>query len=64
MALGKITIHAISTEDQIGDLWTKPLGAELFSKFVKLAFGWDISGANNTAKDRLKNIKNDIKKSE
>jgi hypothetical protein len=57
VALGKITIHAISTEDQIGDLWTKPLGAELFSKFVKLALGWDINGANDMAQDCLTKIK-------
>jgi hypothetical protein len=57
MALGKITIHPIGTEDQVGDLWTKPLGVELFSKFVKLAFGWDIKGAYETARNRLKSIK-------
>jgi hypothetical protein len=57
VALGKITIHLIGTEDQVGDLWTKPLGAELFSKFVKLAFGWDIQGANETARNCLKSIR-------
>jgi hypothetical protein len=31
VAEGKITIHAIGTANQIGDLWTKPLGAELFA---------------------------------
>jgi hypothetical protein len=57
VALGKITIYPIGTDNQVGDLWTKPLGAELFSKFVKLAFGWDIKGANETAQNCLKSIK-------
>jgi hypothetical protein len=57
VAEGKITVHAISTTDQVGDLWTKPLGAELFAKFVKLAFGWDVKRANELAKERLKTAK-------
>jgi hypothetical protein len=46
---GKITIHAIGTADPIGDLWTKSLRVELFAKFTKLAFGWDIKKANKMA---------------
>ena len=57
VALGKITIHAISTEDQVGDLWTKPLGMELFHKFTKVAFGWDIKQANELAREQLKKLK-------
>ena len=57
VALGKITVHAISTDDQIGDLWTKPLGAELFAKFVKLAFGWEVKQANELARENLRKIK-------
>ena len=57
VAQGSITVHAISTDDQVGDLWTKPLGAELFAKFVKLVFGWDVKMANEQAKERMKKIK-------
>jgi hypothetical protein len=57
VAEGKITVHAIGTADQIGDLWTKPLGAELFAKFTKLAFGWDIKKANDLAREAIKNLK-------
>jgi hypothetical protein len=39
IAHGQIMIHAISTEDQIANLWTKPLNVELFHKFTKLATG-------------------------
>ena len=57
VANGKIAINAIGTEEQIGDLWTKPLGAELFAKFVRLAFGWDVRKANDMARERLKFLK-------
>ena len=57
VATGKITIHAIATEDQIADLWTKPLGAEAFAKFVYLAFGWDIKKANELAREQIKKLK-------
>jgi len=40
-----IEIVQIPTTDQIGDLWTKPLGPEPFKKFVKLAFGWCVDTA-------------------
>jgi hypothetical protein len=57
VANGKITVHAVSTEDQIADLWTKPLNAELFAKFTKLAFGWCIQISNDLARGRLKELK-------
>lgn len=37
---GLITIKAVSTVDQQGDLFTKPLGRELFEKFRRLIMGW------------------------
>jgi hypothetical protein len=57
VAQGKIMVHAISTDDQAGDLWTKPLGAEIFAMFVKLAFGWDVKRANKLAREHLKTVK-------
>lgn len=39
---GKIEIHQISTEDQLADLWTKPLNRDLFKKFVQQVFGWNV----------------------
>jgi hypothetical protein len=57
VAEGKITIHAIGTADQIGNLWTKPLGAKLLAKFTKLAFGWDIKKANDLAREAIKKLK-------
>jgi hypothetical protein len=57
VANGSITVHAIDTQDQIADLWTKPLSADLFAKFTKLAFGWDIAAANDKARQDLLKIK-------
>jgi hypothetical protein len=57
VAHGQITIHAIKTEDQIADLWTKPLNVELFYKFTKLAFGWVVKLSNELAREELKKIK-------
>jgi hypothetical protein len=57
VAHGQITIHAIKTEDQIADLWTEPLNVELFHKFTKLAFGWDVKLLNELACEELKKIK-------
>jgi hypothetical protein len=37
---GLVTIHAISTDYQVADMLTKPLGIELFQKFRKLMMGW------------------------
>jgi hypothetical protein len=36
----EISIWAINTTDQIADIFTKPLGEELFLKFRKLILGW------------------------
>jgi hypothetical protein len=57
MANRSINIHAIDTQDQVADLWTKPLSADLFTKFTKLAFGWDISEVNDKAREALRRIK-------
>ena len=57
VANGRITIHAISTQDQVGDLWTKPLGTDLFAKFTMMAFGWDIKTANDLAREALTKLK-------
>jgi hypothetical protein len=57
IAEGKITVHAIGTADQIGELWTEPLGAELFAKFTRPAFGWDIKRANDMACEAIKKLK-------
>jgi hypothetical protein len=54
---GKITVQAVGTANQIGKLWTKRLGAELFAKFTKLAFGWDIKKANDLAREAILKLK-------
>ena len=41
----RIQVFQVATEDQLADLMTKSLGFDLFSKFVKLVFGWDIKDA-------------------
>jgi hypothetical protein len=40
VCLKKVTIKSIGTLDQIADIFTKPLGLELFVKFRKLIMGW------------------------
>jgi hypothetical protein len=37
---GLVTIHAVGTKDQNADLFTKPLGRDLFEKFRKAIMGW------------------------
>jgi Reverse transcriptase (RNA-dependent DNA polymerase) len=37
---GKISIHAISTHDQVADIFTKPLAPTIFKKFRELIMGW------------------------
>jgi Reverse transcriptase (RNA-dependent DNA polymerase)/GAG-pre-integrase domain len=37
---GDVTIHAIRTDEQIADIFTKPLAEELFKKFRQLMMGW------------------------
>jgi hypothetical protein len=51
---GSIKIFPIDTKDQIADLWTKPLGDELFEKFTKLAMGWSIFEAMHNYKESIK----------
>jgi hypothetical protein len=36
----EVRIHAIDTKDQIADVFTKPLGTDLFLKFRQLIIGW------------------------
>lgn len=40
-----ITVAAIDTLQQLADLWTKPLGSELFNKFTEEVFGWSVPEA-------------------
>jgi hypothetical protein len=37
---GHVTIHAIDTLDQLADIFTKPLGVDLFEKLRQLIMGW------------------------
>jgi hypothetical protein len=37
---GSISIQAIRTHDQLADIFTKPLGHELFLKFRLAIMGW------------------------
>ena len=40
VAAGKISILPVKTEDQVADIFTKPLGVELFRKFRSIISGW------------------------
>lgn len=35
-----VTIHRVSTEEQMADIFTKPLGLSLFAKFRMMIMGW------------------------
>ena len=35
-----ISIHAVGTLDQLADIFTKPLGLELFTRFREAILGW------------------------
>ena len=37
---GDISIHAISTLEQLADIFTKPLGVDLFTRFSEAILGW------------------------
>jgi hypothetical protein len=37
---GLVTIKAVRTHDQLADIFTKPLGGELFAKFREGILGW------------------------
>ena len=41
----KMQVFQIPTEEQLADVFTKPLPHDLFQKFVKRAFGWSIPDA-------------------
>jgi hypothetical protein len=45
---GQITIHAIDTLDQLADIFTKPLGVDLFEKLRKLIMGWYLVSESRT----------------
>jgi hypothetical protein len=40
VANGRITVQQVGTEDQLGDIATKPLPFPLFSKFRRIILGW------------------------
>ena len=40
MVNGDISIHAISTLEQLADIFTKPLGVDLFTRFSEAILGW------------------------
>jgi hypothetical protein len=37
---GEISLHAVSTDDQEADVFTKPLGLSLFIRFREWILGW------------------------
>jgi hypothetical protein len=37
---GEVSIRPINTLDQVADIFTKPLGVQLFLKFCKILMGW------------------------
>ena len=49
----EVEIISVSTENQLADLWTKPLSQELFHKFTKETMGFDIP-ASNEANRRIR----------
>jgi hypothetical protein len=53
VARGAVQIFPIDTLDQLGDLWTKPLGEVLFEKFTLAVFGWSVSEAIATQQASL-----------
>ena len=42
----QIEIHSVKTDEQLADLWTKPLGEELFRKFTDLSMGTEEQSHN------------------
>lgn len=38
---GRVEIEQVSTEKQLADIWTKPLGTELFQKHQRSINKWD-----------------------
>jgi hypothetical protein len=45
---GEVIINPISTEDQLADIFTKPLGKQLFEKFRYLIMGWKMAQENES----------------
>ena len=37
---GQIKLYSVRTNEQLADLFTKPLGTDLFHKFTEAIFGW------------------------
>ena len=54
VARKEVEVFPIDTADQIADLWTKPLGSELFEKFTKLAMGWSVADALARHRESMK----------
>jgi hypothetical protein len=42
---GNITIHQVDTKEQLADIFTKPLGTELFAYFRAIIMGWNTESA-------------------
>ena len=47
-----MSINWIASEDQIADIFTKPLARDLFSKFTLLLFGWAVPSQVSVNKDK------------
>ena len=47
VAKGEIQVEKVATEDQVADLFTKPLPEPLFEKFTQAAMGWSVKKAIN-----------------
>jgi Reverse transcriptase (RNA-dependent DNA polymerase) len=48
---GTIQIYQVDTGDQIADIFTKPLGNELFKRFRFRIMGWDLRSQQNNNQD-------------
>ena len=48
----QIEIHSVKTDEQLADLWTKPLGEELFRKFTDLSMGTEEQSHNTLSEMR------------
>ena len=53
VADGSAEIFAVGTLDQLGDLFTKPLGLESFYKFASKTFGWTSDAASKKLNNNL-----------
>jgi Reverse transcriptase (RNA-dependent DNA polymerase) len=50
---GNILINQIETENQLADIFTKPLGYVLFRKFRKAIMGWDVHEDPENSEDEV-----------